>query len=72
MIASHYAQRISWLKQLLSHVDLDTREAVARLLGIASSALPSPAAALICELVSTISERPKLRFVASLQKKFNK
>ncbi|KAJ4724481.1 Proteasome-associated ECM29 [Melia azedarach] len=64
VIASHYAQRISWLKQLLSHVDLDTREAVARLLGIASSALPSPAAALICELVSTISERPKLRFEA--------
>ncbi|KAK1586672.1 hypothetical protein Q3G72_004892 [Acer saccharum] len=29
MIASHYALKVSWLKQLLSHVDLDTHESVA-------------------------------------------
>ncbi|GAV78127.1 Ecm29 domain-containing protein, partial [Cephalotus follicularis] len=39
VIASHYAQRILWLKQLLNHVDLDTHESAARLLGIASSSL---------------------------------
>ncbi|KAI9194392.1 hypothetical protein LWI28_005521 [Acer negundo] len=65
MIASHYALKVSWLKQLLSHVDLDTRESVARLLGIASSALsPTSSSALIDELVSAISGTHKLRFEA--------
>ncbi|KAM4096438.1 hypothetical protein ACJW30_08G104900 [Castanea mollissima] len=63
MIASHYAHKLSWLKALLSHVDLDTRESVARLLGIASSALPMPAAsAFIHELIASISGTHKLRF----------
>ncbi|XP_030959197.1 proteasome adapter and scaffold protein ECM29 [Quercus lobata] len=63
MIASHYALKLSWLKALLSHVDLDTRESVARLLGIASSALPMPAAsAFIHELIASISGTHKLRF----------
>ncbi|KAM7279522.1 hypothetical protein ACFE04_006656 [Oxalis oulophora] len=48
--ASRYALRIPWLKQLLYHVDLDTRESAARLLGIASSAVP------ISELSDHISE----------------
>lgn len=66
MIASHYSQRVSWLKQLLSHMDWDTREAVARLLGIASTPLPSATStALISELVSKTTEMQKLRFVAS-------
>ncbi|GLU18926.1 hypothetical protein SLE2022_352020 [Rubroshorea leprosula] len=65
MIASHFALRVPWLKQLLNHMDLDTRESAARLLGIASSALPNPASCdLICELVSSIRGANKLRFEA--------
>ncbi|KAJ9146595.1 hypothetical protein P3X46_028837 [Hevea brasiliensis] len=65
MIASHYGSRISWLKQLLSHVDLDTRESSARLLGIACSALPSPASSdLIYEMLSLVSVTNNLRFEA--------
>ncbi|XP_044479857.1 proteasome adapter and scaffold protein ECM29-like [Mangifera indica] len=65
IIASHYAPRISWLKQLLSHMDLDTRQSVARLLGIASSALPSSeSVGLIGELVSLINGTDNLRFEA--------
>nr|KJB35643.1 hypothetical protein B456_006G122400 [Gossypium raimondii] len=56
MVSSHFASRISWLKHLLSHVDMDTRESVARLLGIASSSLPVTASSdLIRELVSLFS-----------------
>ncbi|KDP43192.1 hypothetical protein JCGZ_22744 [Jatropha curcas] len=65
MIASHFGSRISWLKQLLSHVDLETRESSARLLGIACSSLPSPASSdLICELLSSIGGTKNLRFEA--------
>ncbi|GKV53417.1 hypothetical protein SLEP1_g59944, partial [Rubroshorea leprosula] len=65
MIASHFALRVPWLKQLLNHMDWDTRESAARLLGIASSALPNPASCdLICELVSSIRGANKLRFEA--------
>ena len=64
MIASHYVPRISWLKQLLSHVDLDTRESAARLLGIACSAIPPATSSdLISELLSAISKTSNLRFV---------
>ncbi|XP_077218029.1 ARM repeat superfamily protein isoform X2 [Tasmannia lanceolata] len=63
LIASRYAGRISWLKNLLGHVDSDTRESASRLLGMASSALSSSAASsLICDLVSSISGTHKLRF----------
>ncbi|OVA18531.1 Proteasome stabiliser ECM29 [Macleaya cordata] len=63
MIASRYAERLSWLKQLLGHVDSDTRESVARLLGIACSSLPTSAtSALISELVSSIGGSKNLRF----------
>ncbi|KAI9402448.1 hypothetical protein POPTR_001G274500v4 [Populus trichocarpa] len=65
MIASHYVPRISWLKQLLSHVDLDTRESAARLLGIACSAIPPATSSdLISELLSAISKTSNLRFEA--------
>ncbi|KAK6235429.1 hypothetical protein SCA6_010766 [Theobroma cacao] len=64
MVASHFASRISWLKQLLSHVDMDTRESVARLLGIASSSLSLAASSgLIGELVSSFTGTNK-RFEA--------
>ncbi|XP_059624994.1 uncharacterized protein LOC132268214 [Cornus florida] len=54
MLPSRYAVKISWLKQLLSHVDYNTRESVARLLGIASHALPISASSdLISELISS-------------------
>ncbi|KAF6155314.1 hypothetical protein GIB67_019840 [Kingdonia uniflora] len=63
MIASRYSSQISWLKQLLDHVDPDTRESAARLLGIAcSSPSTSATSALISELVSSISGTKKLRF----------
>ncbi|CAL5425499.1 unnamed protein product [Camellia sinensis] len=63
MIASRYAMKISWLKQFLGHMDFDTREAIARLLGIASHALPVSALPdLISELISSVSAVHKLRF----------
>ncbi|XP_058196346.1 uncharacterized protein LOC131312529 isoform X1 [Rhododendron vialii] len=63
MIASRYATKISWLKQLLSHMDIDTRESVARLLGIASGALSISALPdLIGELISPVAGSQKLRF----------
>ncbi|KAM2630644.1 hypothetical protein TB1_029488 [Malus domestica] len=63
LIALRYAQKVSWLRQLLSHVDLDTREAAARLLGFASSALaPAESSALISELIASVSGRRKIRF----------
>ncbi|XP_030455687.1 uncharacterized protein LOC115676805 isoform X2 [Syzygium oleosum] len=63
VIIPHYANKLPWLKQLLSHVDIDTRETAARLLGMASSGLPTTAAsALISELVFSISDSRKIRF----------
>lgn len=63
LISSRYAGRISWLKQLLGHVDSNTRESAARLLGISCSSLSSTSAAdLICELVAMICGPRKLRF----------
>lgn len=63
MLASRYASKISWLRQLLGHVDLDTRESAARLLGIASSACPvSVSSSLISELTTSLSGSQKLRF----------
>lgn len=68
MIASHYARKVPWIKQLLSHVDLDTRESAARLLGIASSNLPIDASsAIISELIASVSGTQKLRFVSSVE-----
>ncbi|CAJ1971241.1 unnamed protein product [Sphenostylis stenocarpa] len=50
VVASHFAAKVSWLKQLLSHVDWDTRESIARLLGIVSSALPIPDHGALCAI----------------------
>lgn len=63
VVASRYAEKLSWLKQLLGHVDFGTREAVARLLGLASSAVNvSSSSDMIFELSSSISGTVKLRF----------
>ncbi|KAF4378493.1 hypothetical protein G4B88_027553 [Cannabis sativa] len=63
MIATRYALKVSWIRQLLSHVDLDTRESAARLLGIASSTLPvATSSTIISELVASIRGVQKLRF----------
>ncbi|KAL7113564.1 hypothetical protein ACP275_04G068800 [Erythranthe tilingii] len=65
MIASRYAEKVVWIKQYLSHLDYDTREAMARLLGIASSALPiASSSEVIGELISSIGGTQKLRFEA--------
>lgn len=67
MIASRYAQKVLWLKQYLGHLDYDTRESMARLLGIASSALPiAVSTELIAELISSIGGTQKLRFSFSV------
>ncbi|XP_019082739.1 PREDICTED: proteasome-associated protein ECM29 homolog, partial [Camelina sativa] len=54
-----------WLRGLLSHTDLSTRESVSRLLGMASCALSdAESCSLLSELVSSISQPQKLRFEA--------
>ncbi|XP_021734263.1 proteasome-associated protein ECM29 homolog isoform X2 [Chenopodium quinoa] len=56
VLALRYASKINWLKQLLGHVDFDTRESAARLLGIASSACPvAVSSSLISELTAVIN-----------------
>lgn len=63
LIASRFAERISWLKILLGHVDSDTRESASRLLGIACSAISTSIASnFISELVSSVSGKQMLRF----------
>ncbi|XAR59596.1 hypothetical protein NMG60_11015485 [Bertholletia excelsa] len=63
MVSLRYAVKISWLRQLLGHVDFNTRESVARVLGIASHSLPIYALSdLIRELISSASGADKLRF----------
>lgn len=65
MIASRYAEKVIWLKQYLSHLDYDTRESMARLLGIASSSLSiSAATELISEVISSFGGTQKLRYVS--------
>ncbi|XP_020599416.1 proteasome-associated protein ECM29 homolog isoform X2 [Phalaenopsis equestris] len=62
LVASRYADRLSWLQIFWSHVDFDTREAASRLLGIACSTISSTeAAALTTELLSSINTK-LLRF----------
>ncbi|QCE01566.1 proteasome component ECM29 [Vigna unguiculata] len=60
VIASHFSLKVSWLKQLLSHVDWETRESIARILGIVSSALSIPD--VVSELTSLFSQTLKSRF----------
>lgn len=62
MVASRFAAKLPWLKQLLGHVDFVTRESAACLLGIVSSALPiSESSDLICELISKVDRTQTLR-----------
>lgn len=63
LVASRFAERLSWLKSFLGHVDSDTRESASRLLGVACSAISTAAAStLISELVSSVSGKQTLRF----------
>ncbi|CAN1830461.1 Proteasome adapter and scaffold protein ECM29 [Linum perenne] len=63
IMAIRYAHRLSWLRQFLNHIDQDTRESVARLLGIASSALPIGISSdLIQELLSSVNKSHNARF----------
>ncbi|KAK1280870.1 hypothetical protein QJS04_geneDACA015003 [Acorus gramineus] len=63
LVASRYARKISWARQLLGHVDSATRESASRLLGITCSAISAvEASALISDLVSSINGTQKLRF----------
>lgn len=61
--ADAYATRITWLRQFIGHIDSTTREAIARLLGIAVSSLSAPQAAdLLQQLLSTFHNVQKARF----------
>ncbi|XP_022153027.1 proteasome-associated protein ECM29 homolog isoform X2 [Momordica charantia] len=63
VIAKHYALKVSWMKHFLGHIDFDTRESAARLLGIASSALTTSASSAVMEeLLTSISGIHNLRF----------
>ncbi|KAH9316636.1 hypothetical protein KI387_025263, partial [Taxus chinensis] len=63
IIASRYAERLPWLKQYLGHIDTDTRESIARLMGITCLALSaSSASVLIQELCSNFKVSNKGRF----------
>lgn len=58
-----FASHVQWLKQFIGHIDSVTREAIARLLGIAVSGLSSPqGATLLEELVSSFHNVQKARF----------
>ena len=61
--AEMYSTRIAWLKQFIGHIDSTTREAIARLLGIAVSGLSSPQGAdLLQQLLSSFHNVQKARF----------
>jgi proteasome component ECM29 len=61
--AEIYSNRIAWLKQFIGHIDSTTREAIARLLGIAVSGLSSPQGAdLLQQLLSVFHNVQKARF----------
>ncbi|KAH9605188.1 hypothetical protein KSS87_006613 [Heliosperma pusillum] len=63
LLASRYASKVHWLKQFLGHIDMDTRESAARLLGIASSACHASATStLISELISNDNGSQTTRF----------
>ncbi|KAG7637570.1 Armadillo-type fold [Arabidopsis thaliana x Arabidopsis arenosa] len=65
MVELYFSRKIVWLRSLLSHTDLSTRESVSRLLGMASCALSdAESCSLLSELISSISQPQKLRFEA--------
>uniref|UniRef100_A0A1J3GWL5 Proteasome-associated protein ECM29-like protein n=1 Tax=Noccaea caerulescens TaxID=107243 RepID=A0A1J3GWL5_NOCCA len=65
MVEVYCSQKIVWLRRLLSHTDLSTRESASRLLGMASCALSdTESCSLLSELISSVSQPQKLRFEA--------
>ncbi|GLJ38855.1 hypothetical protein SUGI_0791890 [Cryptomeria japonica] len=63
IVASRYAECLPWLKQYIGHIDMDTRESIARLMGITCSALSaSSSSVLIQELCSKFKVSNKGRF----------
>ncbi|XP_024006382.1 proteasome-associated protein ECM29 homolog isoform X1 [Eutrema salsugineum] len=66
VVEVYCSKKIVWLRRLLSHTDLSTRESASRLLGMASCALSdAESCSLISELIASISQSPqKLRFEA--------
>jgi proteasome component ECM29 len=67
MVELYFSRKIVWLRSLLSHTDLSTRESVSRLLGMASCALSdAESCSLLSELISSISQPQKLRCCALL------
>ncbi|KAL3683346.1 hypothetical protein R1sor_001368 [Riccia sorocarpa] len=62
-IANTYKDRLPWLKQFVGHIDSTVREAIGRLLGICTAALPSSQAEeLIKDLVASFEVETKRRF----------
>lgn len=62
MVEVYCSQKIVWLRRLLSHTDLSTRESASRLLGMASCALSdAESCSLLSELISSVSQPQKLR-----------
>ncbi|KAL1208896.1 hypothetical protein V5N11_010573 [Cardamine amara subsp. amara] len=65
MVEVYCSRKIAWLRRLLSHTDLSTRESASRLLGMASCALSdTESCSLLSELISSVSQQQKLRFEA--------
>ncbi|KAH0895160.1 hypothetical protein HID58_057589 [Brassica napus] len=66
MVEVYCSQKVVWLRRLLSHTDLSTRESASRLLGMASCALSdAESCSLLSELIASVSQPPqKLRFEA--------
>ncbi|CAH2033513.1 unnamed protein product [Thlaspi arvense] len=66
MVEVYCSKKIVWLRRLLSHTDLSTRESASRLLGMASCALSdAESCSLLSELIASISQpTQKLRFEA--------
>ncbi|KAJ6794863.1 proteasome-associated protein ECM29-like protein isoform X3 [Iris pallida] len=63
LLASRYEERITWLKVLLSHINSETRESAARLLGMTCSAISmSAASTLISDLTTSFCGTNVLRF----------
>lgn len=61
--AEFYLERIRWLRQFIGHIDMSTRETVARLLGIVSSGLPTSTTVVLLEdLRVTFHAGQKSRF----------
>ena len=64
ILASRYVECLPWLKQYIGHIDMDTHESIAHLVGIACSTLyASSSSILIQEFFSKFKVSNKGRFV---------